>query len=125
MVIFNAAAAGLPIITTRIRAAADYLKEPDNCLWVEPRSPDLLAGKIDGGPQRGAIGRHRVLSDWLKLISLFQSSCPTVVANLGRCPRLTHFAPFGAGFRDGPFARYTYASSLRAQAKVLFTPRMK
>jgi len=48
MVIFNAAAAGLPIITTRIRAAADYLKEPDNCLWVEPRSPALLADKISG-----------------------------------------------------------------------------
>jgi glycosyltransferase involved in cell wall biosynthesis len=47
MVIFNAAAAGLPIITTRIRAAADYLKEPDNCLWVKPRSPGLLAGRIE------------------------------------------------------------------------------
>ena len=46
MVIFNAAAAGLPIITTRIRAAADYLKEPNNCLWVEPRRPDLLADRI-------------------------------------------------------------------------------
>lgn len=46
MVIFNAAAAGLPILTTRIRAAADYLKEPDNCLWVEPRRPDLLAARI-------------------------------------------------------------------------------
>lgn len=43
MVIFNAAAAGLPIITTRIRAAADYLAEPENCLWVNPRSPDQLA----------------------------------------------------------------------------------
>lgn len=46
MVIFNAAAAGLPIITTRIRAAVDYLKEPDNCLWVAPRSPELLAEQI-------------------------------------------------------------------------------
>ena len=46
MVIFNAAAAGLPIITTRIRAAADYLKEPDNCLWVEPQDPELLAKRI-------------------------------------------------------------------------------
>ena len=46
MVIFNAAAAGLPIITTRLRAAADYLKEPDNCLWVEPRGPELLAGRM-------------------------------------------------------------------------------
>jgi glycosyltransferase involved in cell wall biosynthesis len=43
MVIFNAAAAGLPIITTRIRAAADYLSEPENCLWVKPRSPGHLA----------------------------------------------------------------------------------
>src|SRR6266850_1000998 len=46
MVIFNAAAAGLPIITTRIRAAADYLSEPENCLWVEPRSPGQLAEAI-------------------------------------------------------------------------------
>ena len=46
MVIFNAAAAGLPIITTRIRAAADYLTEPQNCLWVEPRSPEQLAAAI-------------------------------------------------------------------------------
>ena len=46
MVVFNAAAAGLPIITTRIRAAADFLREPDNCLWVEPKRPDMLADKI-------------------------------------------------------------------------------
>jgi glycosyltransferase involved in cell wall biosynthesis len=46
MVIFNAAANGLPIITTRIRAAADYLRQPDNCLWVNPRAPEMLAEKI-------------------------------------------------------------------------------
>ena len=46
MVIFGAAAAGLPIITTRIRAAADYLQEPANCLWIEPREPKMLAGKV-------------------------------------------------------------------------------
>lgn len=46
MVIFNAAAAGLPIVTTRIRAAADYLSEPENCLWVEPKNSDSLAKKI-------------------------------------------------------------------------------
>ena len=46
MVIFNAAVAGLPVITTRIRAAADYLREPDNCLWVTPKQPSLLAEKI-------------------------------------------------------------------------------
>jgi glycosyltransferase involved in cell wall biosynthesis len=46
MVIFKSVAAGLPIITTRIRAAADYLREPENCLWVEPKNPHMLAGKI-------------------------------------------------------------------------------
>lgn len=46
MVIFHALAAGLPIITTRIRAAADYLSEPDNCLWTEPQNPQMLAEKM-------------------------------------------------------------------------------
>jgi glycosyltransferase involved in cell wall biosynthesis len=46
MVIFKSIAAGLPVITTRIRAAADYLREPENCLWVAPRNPQMLAEKI-------------------------------------------------------------------------------
>ena len=46
MTLFYAVAAGMPIITTRIRAAADYLEEPENCLWVEPRNPAMLAEKI-------------------------------------------------------------------------------
>ena len=46
MVIFNAAAAGLHIITTCIRAAADYLREPQNCLFVTARNPEMLARRI-------------------------------------------------------------------------------
>jgi glycosyltransferase involved in cell wall biosynthesis len=46
MVIFKSIAAGLPVITTRIRAAADYLSEPQNCLWVAPQNPQMLAEKI-------------------------------------------------------------------------------
>ncbi|HLL76375.1 MAG TPA: glycosyltransferase family 4 protein, partial [Pyrinomonadaceae bacterium] len=46
MVVFYALAAGLPVVTTRIRAAGDYLKEPDNCLWAGPRDPAALAEKI-------------------------------------------------------------------------------
>jgi glycosyltransferase involved in cell wall biosynthesis len=46
MTIFQSLAAGMPIITTRIRAAADYLKDPENCLWVEPRDPKMLAEKM-------------------------------------------------------------------------------
>lgn len=46
MAVFQAVAAGVPVITTRIRAAADYLREPDNCLWVEPKNSSMLAEKI-------------------------------------------------------------------------------
>ncbi|MFN0140720.1 MAG: glycosyltransferase family 4 protein [Pyrinomonadaceae bacterium] len=46
LVLLKSIAAGMPIITTRIRAAADYLNEPDNCLWVSPRNSYDLAEKI-------------------------------------------------------------------------------
>jgi len=46
MVLLNSLAAGVPIITTRIRGAVDYLQEPRNCLWVEPRNPVMLAERI-------------------------------------------------------------------------------
>ncbi|MDQ1611613.1 MAG: hypothetical protein QOG00_1544 [Pyrinomonadaceae bacterium] len=64
MVIFKSIAAGLPVITTRIRAAADYLREPDNCLWVEPRNPRMLAAQIarllDQPDTRAAMRRHNL-----------------------------------------------------------------
>ena len=46
LVLLKSLAAGMPIITTRIRAAADYMNEPDNCIWVLPRNPHDLAEKI-------------------------------------------------------------------------------
>jgi glycosyltransferase involved in cell wall biosynthesis len=46
IVLLKSLAAGLPIITTRVGAAADFLAEPENCLWVEPRAPQDLAAKI-------------------------------------------------------------------------------
>ncbi len=46
MTILQGVAAGLPIITTKIRAAADYLQDPKNCFWVEPRNADMLAERI-------------------------------------------------------------------------------
>lgn len=46
LVIMKALSAGTPIITTRIRGMADHLSAPDNCLWVDPRSPRDLAEKI-------------------------------------------------------------------------------
>jgi len=47
LVLLKSLAAGLPIITTRIRAAADHMNEPDNCLWVKPRDPRDLAAQIN------------------------------------------------------------------------------
>ncbi len=48
MVVFNAMAHGLPIITTKIRAMADYLTEPENCLWtVHDENCEDLCQKID------------------------------------------------------------------------------
>ncbi len=46
MVIFNALQFGLPIVTTKIRAAADYLIEGENCLFCEAKNPESVAEKI-------------------------------------------------------------------------------
>lgn len=45
IVLFNAVAVGLPIVTTKIRAAADYLSEPQNCLFCE-RDPTSVADRL-------------------------------------------------------------------------------
>lgn len=44
-VLFKAVAVGLPVVTTGIRAAADYLSEPDNCLFCS-QAPEDIAEKI-------------------------------------------------------------------------------
>ena len=46
MVLFKAMAAGLPIVTTRIRAAADRLSEPENCLFCI-RDPENIADRLE------------------------------------------------------------------------------
>ena len=45
MVLFKAAVVGLPIVTTQVRAAADYLKENENCLF-STQNPNDIAEKI-------------------------------------------------------------------------------
>jgi glycosyltransferase involved in cell wall biosynthesis len=42
MALFNSVAAGLGIITTSTRAAADYLSSPDNCLWAEGQNSESV-----------------------------------------------------------------------------------
>ena len=44
-VLFKAVAVGMPVVTTRVRAAADYLKEPENCLFCT-QEPENIARKI-------------------------------------------------------------------------------
>jgi glycosyltransferase involved in cell wall biosynthesis len=46
MVIFNALQFGLPVVTTKIRAAADYLRESENCLFCEAKNAESVAEKI-------------------------------------------------------------------------------
>ena len=62
MVIFHALACGLPIITTRIRAAADWLGENVNGLFVPPRDSRALAnavtGLLDDAPLRAAMAQN-------------------------------------------------------------------
>ena len=60
MAIFQAVAAGKPIITTKIRAAADHLKENENCLWVEKQNPDELFNKI------AKLSRSKILRSYMR-----------------------------------------------------------
>ena len=45
-VLFKAVAVGLPIVTTRVRAAADYMSEPGNCLYCT-QEPENVADRIE------------------------------------------------------------------------------
>ena len=46
MAVFQAVGAGRPVITTRIRAAADYFVENEHCLWVEKKNPQQLYAQL-------------------------------------------------------------------------------
>lgn len=46
-VLFKAVAAGLPVVTTKIRASADYLKEPGNCLFCSQESENIARKLIE------------------------------------------------------------------------------
>jgi glycosyltransferase involved in cell wall biosynthesis len=47
MALFNSVAAGMCVITTRLRAATDYLSEPENCMWVEPQNSNSVYNAIN------------------------------------------------------------------------------
>ena len=45
-ILFKAVATGLPVVTTNIRAAADYLAEPENCLYCTT-DPANIADRLE------------------------------------------------------------------------------
>ena len=47
MALFQAMAAGLGLVTTRLRSAVEYLREPENCLFIEPHDPGGIAAALD------------------------------------------------------------------------------
>ncbi|SDW53594.1 Glycosyltransferase involved in cell wall bisynthesis [Hydrobacter penzbergensis] len=47
MVLFKAIASGLPVITTRMRTAIDYLTMPENVIWVEPKNEKQVAEALN------------------------------------------------------------------------------
>jgi len=60
--LLNALVCGTPVITTKFRFSEDYLKEPDNCLFVESANPKELAEKtmylIDNPNLRGDMSKN-------------------------------------------------------------------
>lgn len=47
MALFKSVACGIPVITTRLRAAKDYLSEPENVLWVKEKDPEGIANALE------------------------------------------------------------------------------
>lgn len=47
MALFNAVGAGMAVVTTKTRAANDYLTEPENCLWVKPKDSQDVVHALD------------------------------------------------------------------------------
>jgi len=65
MALFKSVAAGLPVITTKTRAASDYLSMPENVLWVEAKSEKQVAKAIEelvkNEPLRKSMSANNIL----------------------------------------------------------------
>jgi len=46
MTLFQALSAGTPVLTTKLRAAADYLEDGSTVMFIEPGNPAMIAEKI-------------------------------------------------------------------------------
>jgi glycosyltransferase involved in cell wall biosynthesis len=58
MALFKAVVSGLPVVTTRIRAAIDHLTMPENVIWVEPKSEKQVAEAINGLVRNDELRRY-------------------------------------------------------------------
>lgn len=62
MVVFHAFACELPVISTRFRAASDWLEDGRHCLFVPPHDPQAVAAAViqllDDNAKRAAMGRE-------------------------------------------------------------------
>lgn len=60
MVLFHSMASGLPIVTTRLRAAADWMEDGVHCVYVPPKNVAALVsatvGLLDSPSRRAAMG---------------------------------------------------------------------
>lgn len=74
-VLFKAVAVGMPIVTTKIRAAADYLEENDNALFCT-QEPEIIADKII------KLLENKELREWIitSNLSLGKTLLPEAIA---------------------------------------------
>lgn len=58
MVIFGALSSGIPIVTTEIRAAADYLRDGKNCVFCKAHDSESVASSIERILDDGELARR-------------------------------------------------------------------
>ena len=85
MVLLQAIAAGLGLVTTRLRAAVEYLREPEHCLFVDPQDSTAIGAALD-----------RLLSDREELARMQAANR----ALARRFDRKTVAAEFGRVYRE-------------------------
>lgn len=70
MVIFDAMKNGLPVITTPVRFASAYFREPVNCIFISPGDPDSVAAGVEKMICNSGM-RAEMISNNMKMISEF------------------------------------------------------
>ena len=75
-VLFKAVAVGMPIVTTKIRAAADYLVENENALFCT-QEPEHIADKIVNLIENKQLREQIITSN----LSLGKALLPEAIAN--------------------------------------------